>query len=185
MPYDVTVPNATHSPAQDYQIMQQNFLQLQTSFSQNHTLLGGNPNGFHTFINFSDALLNDPASPPSSYSNIYTKLLGNAATLFFQTAQAKFPIFPNPKPAINDTTNSSYFFNLGSMLFYYGTPPASNPAGFWALTFDPVFLAQPVLLCNTYDILLNSATQIKISTTSQPFPGTFSFLAFGPFTPTN
>lgn len=84
MAYDTTVPKTGSNGASDYQAMQGNYAQIQTSFSIDHEPLGssGAIEGFHKKTTFA-APIADPgqASPVAS---LYTKTVSGASQLFFQ-----------------------------------------------------------------------------------------------------
>lgn len=72
MPYTPSIPATGHSGSDDYVEMQQNFDQIQTSFSIDHMALasGGATEGYHKQVHF--ASNNVPASPttyPTIFSN--------------------------------------------------------------------------------------------------------------------
>jgi len=73
MPYDTSVPATGHVPAQDYQAMQQNYAQIQTSFSVNHVPLatGGATEGYHSKVNLAGPLTDPTLS--ATYGQIYEK----------------------------------------------------------------------------------------------------------------
>lgn len=106
MSYNTTVPATGHSGSQDYQPMQQNFLQIQNSFSVNHTPLasGGGTEGYHTQINFPDALGSDPnlVAPASS---VYNKAVTGTNQLFFQNGNSGSNVVQLTGPIISATGN--------------------------------------------------------------------------------
>ena len=52
MAWNNNIPLATHKPSVDQPLMQQNFSQVQTSFSVDHIALGTAPDGYHKQITF-------------------------------------------------------------------------------------------------------------------------------------
>lgn len=83
MVYQPTIPQSTDRPSDSQQDLLNNFGQINTQFSVNHTALtASSNNGYHTQIQFPTGIA-DP-NKTSPITSLYTKLVGSAYELFFQ-----------------------------------------------------------------------------------------------------
>lgn len=84
MAYNQSVPATGHSGSQDYQDIQGNFVQIQTSFSVDHEPLasGGGIDGYHKKVTLA-APITDP-NLAANVSSVYSKLVSSVPQLFFQ-----------------------------------------------------------------------------------------------------
>lgn len=142
MPYNTTIPATGHSGAQDYQGMQQNFSQIQTSFSVDHEPLasGGGIDGKHKKVS-----LQIEGSDPGSTSSemvLYSKTSSGSSELFLQRDSVATAI-QLTKGTVNITGNSAtppskgHSFLPGGLLIQWGSLTATS--GGTAFTFDVSF----------------------------------------------
>lgn len=73
MAWNNNIPLATHKPSVDQPLMQQNFTQVQTSFSVDHVALGTAPDGHHKQLTF-DGTATGAITPAGTQSVLYPDL---------------------------------------------------------------------------------------------------------------
>lgn len=81
MPYDPTVPATGHVPAEDYDAMRGNFIQINTDWAVDHINLGSSPAGYSNKTTYQAQAANPGAS--LSDGKLFTRLQNSKADLFF------------------------------------------------------------------------------------------------------
>lgn len=171
--YQPNIPTGLVNLDVDYQNLQNNFSQLDTSFGVNHIKFSVTPNnGKHTFVEM-PVSASIPTPLTGSEGTLYTKTV-TATELFYtpdnstneyqmtRTISASFgtfSTFTNYAPPL-PTQNGGWTFLPGGMLFQYGTKTIAANATITTIVF-------PVAFTNTNTVITLTREKTDTSTTAQ------------------
>src|SRR5580700_5222573 len=123
MAYDQTVPNASHTPAQDQPVMQGNFLQIATSYNTDHIPLTSGSNVGYSNKTTYVSQASDPSGVASA-GIAYSKIPVSHTELFYEGEAGTGKILQMTNQAL--TTASGEGFLAGGLQIRSGSAASNN-----------------------------------------------------------
>jgi len=132
MPYDNTIPSASHTPAQDQGPMMSNFYQIGQSYNQDHVPLNSGTNvGLHTQVSLAAPATASPAGSVSVFhsTNGMGTIFNGIPIPFFANSTGDYPMIPDLQGAPEKGS-----FKIGPLIVNYGSYSGYTPGSLSFLT---------------------------------------------------